>query len=262
MTVPGTTPEPPERPFWESGLILRVRSGSRAYGLALPMSDEDSRGVCIPPKRLLLGIDTFEQHESEGGDHVVFGLAKFVRLALQGNPNIIETLHTSDEDVLYRDALGTRLLDARGLFLSRRVGERFEGYARGQMTRMKNHHAALQSGGGDERLRQRNPARAELERQHGFDTKHAMHLIRLLRMGEEILRTGEVHVRRRDAAELLAVRRGEWSFECVVGEAQALIERIAAAGPSSPLPVAPDEVAADELLVALHEAALADPERR
>ena len=37
----------------------------------------------------------------------------------------------------------------------------------------------------------RNPARAELERQHGYDTKHAMHLIRLMRMGLEVLETGE-----------------------------------------------------------------------
>ena len=42
----------------------------------------------------------------------------------------------------------------------------------------------------------RNPARAELERQHGYDTKHAMHLIRLMRMG----------VQCDDADELCAIR--------------------------------------------------------
>ena len=42
----------------------------------------------------------------------------------------------------------------------------------------------------------RNPARAELERQHGYDTKHAMHLIRLMRMGLEVLETGDLGVRR------------------------------------------------------------------
>ena len=35
----------------------------------------------------------------------------------------------------------------------------------------------------------RNPTRAELEPQHGYDTKHAMHLIRLMRMGLEVLET-------------------------------------------------------------------------
>jgi predicted nucleotidyltransferase len=43
--------------------------------------------------------------------------------------------------------------------------------------------------------RNRNPVRAELERQFGYDTKHAMHLLRLLRMAVEILTTGEVLVR-------------------------------------------------------------------
>jgi hypothetical protein len=45
----------------------------------------------------------------------------------------------------------------------------------------------------------RNPARAALERSHGYDTKHAMHLIRLMRMGLEALQTGELRVRRDDA---------------------------------------------------------------
>jgi predicted nucleotidyltransferase len=48
----------------------------------------------------------------------------------------------------------------------------------------------------------RNPARAELERTHGYDTKHAMHLIRLMRMGLEVLKTGELRVRRDDAEQL------------------------------------------------------------
>ena len=54
----------------------------------------------------------------------------------------------------------------------------------------------------------RNPARARLEAQFGYDTKHAQHLIRMLRMGIEILRDCEVRVRRKDAAELRAIRAG------------------------------------------------------
>ena len=80
-------------------------------------------------------------------------------------------------------------------------------------------------------------------------------------MGTEILRTGEVHVRRRDAAELLQIRRGEWSFERVIEEATALMAGINEAAPHSPLPDAPNEAAADELLIELHAAALADPRR-
>jgi predicted nucleotidyltransferase len=71
---------------------------------------------------------------------------------------------------------------------------------------------------------QRNPARAELERKHGYDTKHAMHLIRLMRMGLEVLQRGELLVNRPDAAELMAIRDGSLSFEELMDAAAGLTE--------------------------------------
>lgn len=63
----------------------------------------------------------------------------------------------------------------------------------------------------------RNKKRADLEKKYGYDTKHAAHLIRLLRMGAEILSTGKVNVDRTsiDAEELKAIRNGAWSYEKV-----------------------------------------------
>lgn len=61
--------------------------------------------------------------------------------------------------------------------------------------------------------RQRNPARAELEAKSGYDTKHAAHLVRLMRMAEEILLGKGVIVKRPDADELLAIRDGIWSYD-------------------------------------------------
>jgi predicted nucleotidyltransferase len=62
----------------------------------------------------------------------------------------------------------------------------------------------------------RNEARSELEEQFGYDTKHAMHLVRLLRMGKEALEEGVLKVKRPDAEELLAIRNGAWTYEeCV-----------------------------------------------
>jgi predicted nucleotidyltransferase len=62
----------------------------------------------------------------------------------------------------------------------------------------------------------RNPQRAELEARFGYDTKHGMHLVRLLRMCREILETGRVIVKRPDRDELLAIRNGAWSYERLV----------------------------------------------
>jgi len=75
--------------------------------------------------------------------------------------------------------------------------------------------------------RNRNPARAALEAKYGFDCKHGAHLARLLRMGREILETGEVHVWRggpdgpNDREELLAIRNGAWDFDSLVEWAEA-----------------------------------------
>ena len=43
----------------------------------------------------------------------------------------------------------------------------------------------------NEWLRNRQAERAELERKFGYDCKHGMHLMRLLRMGKEVLSTGQ-----------------------------------------------------------------------
>jgi len=66
----------------------------------------------------------------------------------------------------------------------------------------------------------RNSKRAELEGKVGYDSKDATALIRLLRMGKEILTTGKVIVRRPDREELLAIKRGEWKYEDIISYAE------------------------------------------
>lgn len=63
---------------------------------------------------------------------------------------------------------------------------------------------------------ERNPARRELEVRSGYDTKHASHLVRLMRMGREIIEKGQVIVKRPDAEEILAIKNGAWSYEKVM----------------------------------------------
>jgi uncharacterized protein len=103
----------------------------------------------------------------------------------------------------------------------------------------------------------RNPARAELEARFGYDTKHAQHLVRMLRMGVEILRDGEVIVRRPDAEELRAIRAGAWTYDELIARAEALGADVAAAARGSPLPERPDTVRLDSLCAEIVEAALA-----
>ena len=126
------------------------------------------------------------------------------------------------------------------------------------LDRERRHRAALREWQQyHEWARRRNPARAELERRYGYDTKHAMHLIRLLRMAVEILSTGEVVVRRPDAEDLRAVRRGSLTFDALLEQADALGARIKALAETSTLPPRPDEERLNafccELVAAVHE---------
>ncbi len=103
--------------------------------------------------------------------------------------------------------------------------------------------------------RERNPKRAALEAQHGYDTKHGMHLIRLMRTGLEVLREGVLRVRRPDAAELSAIRDGAYSYEQLIVEAERLEAEMGTALSASKLPKKPDKAAIDRVLQQLLEQA-------
>lgn len=97
-------------------------------------------------------------------------------------------------------------------------------------------------------LRSRNPARAELEGKFGYDTKHGMHLVRLMRMAREILEGRGVIVKRPDAEELRAIRfEGAWSFDQLISWAEAQDAELEAIKETSPLPKVPDRKTLDEL---------------
>jgi uncharacterized protein len=72
----------------------------------------------------------------------------------------------------------------------------------------------------------RNVIRSKIEREFGLDLKHAMHLIRLLRMGNEILTTGDVLVKRPDAKELLEIRNGKWAYNQIIEYAEKMDKEV------------------------------------
>ncbi len=76
-------------------IIYRCLVGSRAYGLSTQDSDDDVRGIYLPPANFHWSLYKLpEQNESVGGnqDEVYWELEKFLRLALKANPNVLETL--------------------------------------------------------------------------------------------------------------------------------------------------------------------------
>jgi uncharacterized protein len=105
-------------------------------------------------------------------------------------------------------------------------------------------------------LKNRNPQRAGMEKQSGFDLKHAMHCLRILRSGTEVLRSGEVPVDRvaaGDAAELRGILNGDFSYEQVKAMADQALVEMEEVYKVSTLPDRPDLAAIDQLCVELVE---------
>lgn len=67
------------------------------------------------------------------------------------------------------------------------------------------------------------------------NSKHASHLVRLLRMALEIVRDGEVLVYRPDAAELLGIRQGKWEYDKLMESVEELNGQIDEAAKTSTL---------------------------
>jgi hypothetical protein len=116
-------------------LLLESVSGSRAYGLALPESDTDLKGVFLLPKREFFGFGYVEQVGSTGGDEVYYELKRYAELLCRNNPNLLELLATPPDCVRYRHPLMARFTPE--LFLSKRCEETFAGYAHSQIKKAR-----------------------------------------------------------------------------------------------------------------------------
>lgn len=102
----------------------------------------------------------------------------------------------------------------------------------------------------------RNPARAEMEKKSGYDLKHGMHCIRLLRSGLEILRTGELIVDRNlagDIDDLKAILRGDYSYDELMKMAEDLVAQMDVFYEQSSLPHRPDLEQINDLCMELVE---------
>lgn len=229
------TPGPDLRQF----VILRVAVGSQAFGLATADSDEDRRGVFLPPAELTWSLfkpPEQVEYAADGIEEVDWELEKFLRLALQANPNLLETLWSPL--VLHLTELGQELRALRAAFLSRHLYKTYSGYVLSQFRLMKKHH----------------------DQQGTYKAKHAMHLIRLLYSGIHALRTGEILVdvgEHRD--ELLNIKGGALSFEEVRTKALALDQVFQQAFAATSLPERPDYERVNRFLLRARRRMVDDP---
>jgi hypothetical protein len=119
-------------------IIFEAISGSHAYGTNVPTSDIDIRGLFILPSNWHLGIKSVPEEVSMSNqDTKYFELKKFVTLAADVNPNIIETLWSPEDCNRIVKWPYERLKANRSLFVSRKAFHTFSGYAYSQIRKAK-----------------------------------------------------------------------------------------------------------------------------
>ncbi|MFG2213848.1 MULTISPECIES: DNA polymerase beta superfamily protein [unclassified Streptomyces] len=208
--------------------------GSRAFGLATEGSDTDRRGVFLAPTPLFWRFEKPPTHvDGPAPEQFSWELERFCELALRANPNVLECLHSPL--VEHVDDVGRELLRLRGAFLSRLAHRTFVRYASGQRKKLE----------------------ADV-RQYGAPRwKHAMHLLRLLGTGRDLLRTGELTIEVGAARDdLLAVKRGEVPWEEVERRMNRLMEGSEETARNSPLPQEPDRARIEDFLIRTRRASV------
>lgn len=118
-------------------LIYEVIAGSKAYGLDLPTSDTDIRGIYMLPNEFLLGRGYFEQINNPTNDVVYYELNRFIHLLEQNNPNILEELFVPPDKILFMNDKMKPLYDNREKFLTKKCRMTFGGYSISQIKKAR-----------------------------------------------------------------------------------------------------------------------------
>jgi uncharacterized protein len=239
------------------GLVLRTTVGSVVHGLSNPGTDDrDELGVCVEPPEYLLGFRRFEHfvyrtqpegHPSGPGDLdlTVYGLRKFCGLALKGSPTTLLPLFVDGEHLLVCTDVGERLRALAPAFVARSTGRAFLGYLTGQRRALIGERHATRT--------------RELSKLHGYDTKYAMHALRIAYQGIELLSTGRITlpVPEPERSSLRAVRAGEVPLADVLAHLDGVSARLEELVADGSLPASTDVAAVDAFLVQTYREAWA-----
>lgn len=127
--------------------IFKCITGSHAYGTLTEDSDLDIRGIAIPPWEYFTGyLHKFEQYEDKVNDITIWSLRKFMELAANNNPNIIELFFLPKDLWLINTPYWEEIVRNKGLFMSTKLRHTFAGYAYAQLKRIETHRGFLLRG--------------------------------------------------------------------------------------------------------------------
>ena len=204
--------------------------GSHGHNCALPESDVDYMAVYVNPTSEILSLSPPpDTHVASDPDIQAYGVGKFCRLLMKGNPTMIEALFTDKGCIQQRE--WRALVRERQSFITARALKQYLGYVEGQLRKHAKGHNLHTSGG-------------------RYNTKWAYHVMRLLGDAERIAtgRPPQVWKEGSERAQLMRIRRGAYGPSTVRGMALEKIESIELLKPW-PIPQEPNEAILNEWLL-------------
>ena len=218
---------------YQDDLIMAYVGGSQAHGAKVTGTDDtDWYGVFIEPPEKVMGVDHVEHFvHTTGGkaggngpkdvDVCLYTLRKWAGLAAKGNPS---SLHFLFAPTSFATDAWYNVTWQRQAFISKNHVFPFLGFANDQLRRLFGEKG------------QKNIHRADLEEKYGYDTKYAMHVIRLYGEAKELMETGHITLPRPNKDELIAIRQGTYKLSEIREMANQLELEAVTAGGTSPLP--------------------------
>lgn len=236
---------------YPENLIVAFRGGSALHGASVEgKADEDWCGVFVEPAEHVFGLGEYgtfvfnssgaaQKNQPGDVDVTLHSLRKFIRLAANGNPTIISYLFV--DDPVWCSTSWAKIQINRNAFLAKSHIKAFLGYAKQQYERLKGERG------------QKNVHRPDLEEKYGFDTKYAMHVVRLLQEGMELLREGKITYPRPNREELIGIRTGSYTFEAVLEMIEGLMGEVPSLLDHSKLPPTVDRDRINKLSAWVHQ---------
>jgi uncharacterized protein len=232
-------------------LVHLFIGGSELHGAKVGQTDDtDLYGVYIEDPKHALGL-TSQEHfvwstagdERRNGpddvDVTFYSLRKWAGMAARGNATALHFLFAGPKDI--SPHTWRKIQKNKSVFLSRMSAKQFLGFADAQFKRLTGEKGSGKKG-----------QRPEYIGKYGYDTKAAMHGLRLLYECKELMLDGRITLPRPEKELLIEVRSGAWTFERVLQHAQRMFKEVEDAVVQSPLPETVDRSAISRLIAKVH----------
>jgi predicted nucleotidyltransferase len=227
--------------------------GSELHGAKVGVTDDlDLYGIFIEQPEEALGLtsrphfiwSTASDEQRNGPDDVdltLYSLRRWAHLAAKGNATALHFLFADATAV--SSPAWDRIQASSSLFLVKHSADQFLGFADNQYKRIRG-----------EAGRGKKGRRPEYECIHGYDTKAAMHCLRLYLECAELMREGRITLPRPERDLLIEVRQGIYTLEQFEQLCSDLRRQAEKAALSSFLPETINQRRVSELIARVHQA--------